>query len=749
MTPRPGALVPLAFGAGLATGLLHFGVPAGVLALFAARLRRRRADDALVLGAVALGALAGVLTRWSDAASCRARLPPARIELTVRLLDPPAPRGVVRARIPAAGCRGPVDVRWPDAPGESGAARAGSVARVTGRWIPRTAFGGRAGGMLVVARAQVLASRPGLADRMRNSVTASALHLYGSRAPLVDALVLGTRGGIDPALRDRFAYSGLVHLLSISGFHVGLLSAWVVMFLRLAGVRRERALLTGAAAGLAYVAFLGWPAPGTRAAALALFLSVQFARQRRVESTALLTETCLVVLLVEPWSIFDLGGWLSAGALWGATTATRWSDATIGERFLPRTLASSVGATLATAPITAMALGTVAVAGIALNLAAIPLAALAVPGVVASLVVAPLWEPLAEALAAGSGALLHALEALAGIGAAVPGGHVVMAAEPRAALPWLGVLAAALWAAGRRNTIAEALRRASLVAAAWVWLALGTQLSPGAGDAHRGLTLHFLDVGQGDGAAIRTPGGRWILVDAGPKSGSYDAGRRVVAPFLARHGARRLAVLFVSHAHLDHLGGVGAVLNRLGADVVIEPADQVPDPVYTGFLDEVEGRGIPWRAGRPGVTLLVDGVRLTVLHPDTSWAEWGADVNEDSIVLRVDFGAFTAVLAGDAGLIAESRLRGRVGRADILKVGHHGSRGASGDRWLDELRPEVAVVSVGQNRYGHPAPEALARLGRHGADVWRTDREGTITVTTDGATMTIRGRRGATTYSVQ
>ena len=92
---------------------------------------------------------------------------------------------------------------------------------------------------------------------------------------------------------------------------------------------------------------------------------------------------------------------------------------------------------------------------------------------------------------------------------------------------------------------------------------------------------------------------------------------------------------------------------------------------------------------------------------------------------------------------------GRVGPADLLKVGHHGSRGATGAAWLSELEPKAAVVSVGRNRYGHPSPEALARLGRQRVAVWRTDRDGTVSVSTDGRTMTIRGRRGAVTYPVQ
>ncbi len=746
MTPSAGVLVPIAYWAGLATGLLHFGVPAGVIAIITGLARRRRHPSLpLVVGTFLLGLGSASLAHAGEAGRCAALLPERSGTIEVRLRDPASGRGLARATLPGRACAGPIDLRW----GAGAGVDAGTVVRVRGRWMRRAGTAGRVGGLFLVSAADTVRSDPGPAEWARNAVARRARLLYGARAPLVDALVLGTRGGLDPAVRDRFAFSGLVHLLSISGFHVGLISAWVVLLLRLAGTSRGRALAAGAAVAVAYVAFLGWPAPGTRAAALTALLALLFHRQRRADPDALLAQTCLVVLLIDPWAVFDLGGWLSAAALWGATTATRWSDARIGEGFFARTLASSVGATLATAPITAAMLGAVAVIGVALNFIAIPVAALAVPGVVASLLAEPLWHGLAAALAAGSGLLLHLLEILAEAGARAPGGHVVLAAEPRSALPWAATLGATMWAIGRRNTWQEAARRALLVAGAWAWLSLASGLRPASGNAERGLTLHFLDVGQGDGAAIRTPAGRWLLVDLGPRSTGSDAGRRIIAPFLARHGVRRLEMIVLSHGHLDHLGGAPAILDRFETGIVLDPAAQVPDPAYTGFLDDVEAAGVAWRAARAGTGFEVDGVRFAVLHPDTTWAGWGSDVNEDSIVLRVEFGAFSAVFAGDAGMPAEARLRGRVGAADLLKVGHHGSRGSSGDAWLSELDPAVAVVSVGRNRYGHPAPEALARLTGHGADVWRTDREGTISVTTDGKAMTVRGRRGAVTYPVQ
>jgi competence protein ComEC len=610
--------------------------------------------------------------------------------------------------------------------------------------------GGRPGGTLAVIEVGPLSGRPGPAARLRTLLADASRALYGARAPLVDALMLNRRGGIDPELQDRFARSGLVHLLSISGFHVGLITAWVFLLGRGLRLGRARALVLAAAVSAAYVGFLGWPAPATRAAALAAIAARCRVHQRHVQSDALLATTCLCVLLVDPWAILDLGGWLSAAALWGASRFSRWTDQAIGSGALWRTLGSSIGATLATAPITAGALGTVALAGIALNFVAIPLAAIAVPGVLASLLLYPLSPALAQPFAAGAGLGLHLLEVAAAAGAAIPGGHMLMQpGELRGVVPWVAALGVALWVMGTRNTLLEAGRRFGWSAVLVLWLGLARAAIPGSADGDRGLALHFLDVGQGDGAVLRTPHGHWMVVDAGPADERTDAGRRVVVPFLERHGVRSLTLVVVSHSHADHEGGVPSVLRRLPAGLVLEPGAPVPDPRYLRFLDGLRTGRVPWHPGRTGEHFSVDGVDFTVLHPRPAWSGWGEDVNEDSLVLLVEFGAFQAIFAGDAGLPAEAEMQGRLLRVDLLKVGHHGSRGSTGDQWLDALRPTAAVISVGRNDYGHPAPATLQRLASHGVDVHRTDREGTVSVLTDGIRMTIESKRGRASYDVR
>lgn len=742
MRPRSALALVIAFEAGLATGLARFPDPWLVLVgLGLAGLLLRIKGLGWLAAACGLGFALGTATRVESRRWCAATLPVGVIRLRIRLREPVA-EGIASANVEGRRCRGDLSLRIQS----NRLLPAGTRLLVTGRWLPSPSFGGRPGGLLVVKESEPLPSRPGLDARFRTWLTRTISGLYGTRAGLVEALVTGRRGEIDPTLKAAFARSGLVHLLSISGFHVGVVFGWTILLLRPARLSRGSVSAIASILVFSYVAFLGWPAPASRAALLCGLGAWCRARQRHPAPTALLTITCLGVTLMDPWALFDLGGWLSASAFFGSMVFARWSDRSLGPTAGWRLLFASLGATLTTAPFTAAAFGSVAMAGIGLNFAAIPLAALAVPAVLLSAMVEPLLLPLARALAAGGALGLAGLEALARIGGKLPFGAWVGGTGLVAALPWVALLGFALWAIGRRNTSRRAALRVGWGVGLFgvvLLLPLGRLRAPDDGD---GLALHFLNVGQGDAALIRTPAGRWILVDAGPADQGNDAGREVILPFLLRHGVRRLAAVVLSHAHQDHVGGAPAVLREIPADLILEPAEPVSEPHYLEMLELADERGMRWRAGRAGDSLIVDGVVLRILHPDTAWTHWREDLNDDSLVLLVRSGSFEALLAGDLGVKAESLLTGRVGKVDLLKVGHHGSAGSSGSDWLAELRPKAAVISVGRNRYGHPAPSALGRLAAGGAEVWRTDREGTVTVQVGAFSMSLRGRSGARRY---
>ena len=742
MSPPRGALLLLfAFGAGLVTGLARFSDPRLVVMVLAvAAYILRRGQGAVVALAVLGGVLAAQGELAARPARCVAQLPLGESRLVLRLIDPG--KGSGRVELPGR-CRGEVMARWP----RNSAPRAGEFVAVTARWLPRQQPLGFGGGLLVVRRIERRWGQPGVLAAARNWIAATTEALYGSRAPMVEALLVGWRGEIDQEVQQAFTAAGLVHILAISGFHVGLLAGWVLLALHLLGVRRHPAEFVAAAVAVGYAAFLGWPAPAARAALLGVMLAWCRWRQRQVAPGALLALSAFLVLVLDPAALISVGAWLSVTALLGVTVATRWSDRAISEHPLVRSLVGSIGAMLTTAPLTAMVFGQVAPISILLNLVAVPLAALLVPALLASLVLHPFLPAMAAAFAASGGVLLAALQWVAAVGSNAPGAGVAGAAGVRAALPWLVAMGLAAWAVAGRATAREAVRRLAWggVAAMWITLLPGIGGPRAIGDGH--LALVFVDVGQGDAALIRTPAGHWILVDAGPADARWNAGTKVLVPLLRRLRITRLEAILLSHAHRDHVGGAAAVTDAVPVGVALDPGESFEEAAYFGWLETIARRGVRWHPVVAGEQFQLDGVTFRLVHPPRVWASAGEDLNEDSAVLEVRWRDFRALLMGDAGIVAERAFAGTVDAVDVLKVGHHGSRTASSADFLAEARPQVAVVSVGQNRYGHPTPEAMSRLQHAGARIWRTDREGHITVETDGHEFTVRGASAPATYT--
>jgi competence protein ComEC len=297
---------------------------------------------------------------------------------------------------------------------------------------------------------------------------------------------------------------------------------------------------------------------------------------------------------------------------------------------------------------------------------------------------------------------------------------------------WFAAAVFALLTVEATRRFSGRVRWLAAMAAALVVFAAGPAAAGVAGVARGSLELHFLDVGQGDAVAIRTPGQRWVLVDAGPASERFDAGERRVLPFLRARGAERVEALILSHPHLDHIGGAPAILRALPVGALVDPGYPASSATYLAVLQAAESAGVPWRAARTGRVLEIDGVRFEFLWPDPETLDVASDANEISAILLVRFGAFAALLTGDAYIAQEEVLVRRHGaalRAQVLKAGHHGSHTSTSGALLDVVQPDLVVISAGRrNRYGHPAPEVLEELGVRGIRTARTDRAGTVSI---------------------
>lgn len=248
------------------------------------------------------------------------------------------------------------------------------------------------------------------------------------------------------------------------------------------------------------------------------------------------------------------------------------------------------------------------------------------------------------------------------------------------------------------------------------------------------LSAYFLDVGQGDSSLIIF-GNTTILIDAG----EIEMGDRVVSD-LKELGVTRIDLLVATHPHSDHIGGMQKVLDNFPVGKVLDSGMPHPSALYERFLETIDKKNIPYKVAVQDDTIDLDpALRIVVLSPPEK--QFGDDLNTNSIILRISYGTINFLFTGDAGSEAETALAksGYALDAQILKVGHHGSMHSSSPAFIARVHPETAIISLGRdNPYGHPHKQAIDTLTDAGATIYRTDRDGTILVRSDGISYAVK-----------
>lgn len=258
------------------------------------------------------------------------------------------------------------------------------------------------------------------------------------------------------------------------------------------------------------------------------------------------------------------------------------------------------------------------------------------------------------------------------------------------------------------------------------------QYIPGSTLPHGHAAVHFIDVGQGDATLIQTAE-QFILVDGGTRS----AGQRVVN-YLNNLGVDHIAIVVGTHPHEDHIGGLMAVFDNFSVGEVIDPGVIHTSKTFEQYLELIDEKNIPFTEGRSGISRdLGGGVEMLVVHPTSPSS---SHLNNASVVVRITCGSVAFILTGDAEAEAEQEMleSGRLLESNVLKVGHHGSRTSTTTEFLNAVNPAVAVISFGENNsYGHPHPETMEMLARHGYAVYGTAVHGTVYIVTDGDNISV------------
>lgn len=588
-------------------------------------------------------------------------------------------------------------------------------------------------------------------QRLRHYLRAAiGPYVEGTRyGPVILALAMGDQASVDKNDWATFNRLGITHLVSISGSHVTILAAGAA-FLAMLRWKRARwrgvplaeyipAQVGGAAIALLiawiYCLVAGWGVPAQRTFFMLGTVAVAAMARLPLSASRVLLAAAALVTGLDPWAPLAPGFWLSFGAVavlmaagtgrWRVPPRHRW------RRMLADASALQLAITLALVPVLAFQFNEVSFASPLANAVAIPVVTFIVtPLALAALLLAPL--PMVGGIGGGLAWLAERIFAWMML-------PIDYLANSRWAMlsvaspPWYLVVLACLG-------VAWALQPRGLPGrwAAWLMIVPCVCYQPPRPQPGT-YRLTVLDVGQGAAAVIETAE-HVVVVDTGPPFGvDSDAGERVVWPYLRARGIRRIDDLIITHADVDHAGGVASLLQHVDA-VRIRASYRLPKRISADNLP-LDAAFAPCRAGQGWV---LDGIMFTFLHPNTS-EETPRDTNANSCVLRVQGVQGSALLPGDIGQREEQQLVRRYGSAvksEVVLMAHHGSLTSSAGEFVQAVAAQHAVAQAGYlSRFGHPRPEVVQRWRDAEAVVHRSDHHGAVIFEVRHGRLRVRRQR--------
>jgi competence protein ComEC len=575
------------------------------------------------------------------------------------------------------------------------------------------------------------------------------------RSSVLTAILVGDQRRIPDWLNDAYTNAGVNHLLSINGFHMGIIAWFIVAaalflttrseFLALRLDLRRTALLIAVPATLAYL-FLSGSAPATVRSVIMLSVFVLALHvERETDPINALLLTAFLLLAINPPSLFDLSFQLSFTALWGIVVAApvvQWCGGKLTSPW-QRHLLQFVAVTCATS------FATIVPILFYFNQTSLN-------GIIANFLLVPIL---------GYGALAIGSSALPFVYLFPPAARLLIwcAAQLTALANWLVILFARLPLLTFHGItsldmacfvcfmfLATFLRRSrstfALCALVPLVAVAAHVSSPATVDGRLHITM--LSVGQGESLLIRFPKGETMLVDSGGylHDNGRDFGRLTLGPALGKLGVHRIDRLVLTHSHPDHIGGMPFIVRTIPVNEFWETIQGGSGEQYEQLRAILAERHIPRRPLAAGDEFtFAGGVKLTVLSPPRNVVNLRqsgdeVDENEESLVFRLSFGSFSMLFTADTGFPTEERMVADKAElaSTVLKAGHHGSRHSTSELLLDRVAPSAALISAGRgNSFGLPARPTLERLKRRGIKTWRTDLDGTIELTSDGVSWSV------------
>jgi len=524
---------------------------------------------------------------------------------------------------------------------------------------------------------------------------------------------------IAPEVAENYKAAGVAHLLVASGMQLSILVGVCLFTVKMARLPLWFGALFTTIINVFYSLMAGCGPSILRAAIMAeiVLLGLMFEREGEIYTSLALS--VFVILLYDPRFLFDIGFQLSYGATWSLIYVAPVFTGKF-KKWLPKWLATLLAAALApvlvSTPITLYHFNQASLIGVITNMLLLPWASIIVILGFVSTVLGLIFLPLAELINGSVLILLWLTDLIVTVSAKLPFAQTFL---PPPTMPlvigyYLGLIG--LVEILRRKKLPKLnnfrlLLVACLLVSLLVWNAAFSE-------GFSGLTVTVLDVGQGDSILVETPSGKKMLVDAGEP----EMGERVVVPYLRRHGISQLDLVVATHQHDDHIGGLPVVFKNIKVEQVLEP-----------------------RAGQ--IIDFGQGCVAKILHPELPFLE---NINDTSVVMRLAYGNFSMMLTGDNEEEGEQQILAGFSatnlNSQVIKVGHHGSGTSTSNEFLDAVAPKIAVISCGlRNKFRHPHGVTLRKLEERGIKVYRTDRDGAVTIKSNGYSFSVQK---ASTFSL-
>lgn len=559
-------------------------------------------------------------------------------------------------------------------------------------------------------------------------------------ASILVGIITGDKSDIDEETKAAYTRTGLSHILSVSGLHVGFLMLLVSQLLMPFKLKEVTKSVVSLMIVVYYVLLIGAPLPAVRALIMLCVLMAGKAAGRSYDLLASVSFAAVAILLFKPMSIHDPGFMISFGAMY--SIALLYPTIYSLLRGVPGAIRGSVALSLSVwlglAPVLAYYFNYVSLISLVLNIAAIPLSFLITVAGFCGVLVGILSKAIAVYIFSVDYYLVGLLTFITKNASELPFAGFQLPSLPvyMYMLFYIGV--AMLYAFLQKGLVRVYISRFFMG-----YMLLAAVLILLYNLPSKELRMIFLDVGQGDSCCIITPDRRTVLIDGGGSSGKgeyyYDVGGKITLPALLHQGIWSIDTVIVSHMHDDHMEGLLKVIEAYPVKNLIIPkvsADKGDvSPSRDVLLELCLGKDIKiHRLGKGDHLSLGRGVRIDFLMPGEAA---DPDENQNSLVGLLSYRSFSALLTGDIGSSLEEKLPRGMIRSSVLKVPHHGSGGSSSAAFLKEAAPKVSIVSVGRNNFGHPSPAAMERLGEANGYIYRTDMSGAVTVTTDGYKLKI------------